>query len=63
MRQRFPLQLIRSYAARALADVKAKFDLLLAQSSVNSRAEFQKALTAHIEKNRTFLKTEKLKFD
>jgi tripartite-type tricarboxylate transporter receptor subunit TctC len=50
-------------AALAQADVKAKFDLLLAQSSVNSSAEFQKALTAHIEKTRTLIKTANLKFE
>jgi tripartite-type tricarboxylate transporter receptor subunit TctC len=50
-------------AALGQADVKAKFDLLLAQISANSSAEFQSALTAHIEKTRTLIKSANLKFE
>ncbi len=50
-------------AALGQADVKAKFDLLLAQASANSSAEFQSALTAHIEKTRTLIKSANLKFE
>jgi tripartite-type tricarboxylate transporter receptor subunit TctC len=50
-------------AALGQADVKAKFDLLLAQASANSSAEFQSSLTAHIEKTRNLIKSANLKFD
>lgn len=50
-------------AALAQPDVKAKFDLLLAQGSTNSSAEFQKALITHIEKTRNLIKTANLKFE
>jgi tripartite-type tricarboxylate transporter receptor subunit TctC len=50
-------------AALGQADVKAKFDLLLAQGSANSSAEFQSALTAHIEKTRNLIKSANLKFE
>jgi tripartite-type tricarboxylate transporter receptor subunit TctC len=50
-------------AALGQADVKAKFDLLLAQGSASSSAEFQSSLTAHIEKTRNLIKSANLKFD
>jgi tripartite-type tricarboxylate transporter receptor subunit TctC len=50
-------------AALAQSDVRAKFDLLLAQGSANSGAEFQKALAAHIEKTRSLINTANLKFE
>jgi tripartite-type tricarboxylate transporter receptor subunit TctC len=53
-------------AALGQADVKSKFDLLLAQindGKSNTSLEFQKALIAHIEKTQVLIKTANLKFE